>query len=296
VTKAPASKAEAVPSAEVAAWRAAQKARTSGKTTTGSEARTTAATEATDFLPEGQGQVPWHRLLDTRLDDALVARVNVSNGNLMLAATDFDIAGVGQKLQLTRTYNSLEAPWGKVSQRWWQAYERYLQVNGSEVDVFDATGNLLRFSQTSTGTYTTPTGYSKDLKKNADGTYTLTDRKSGSRDTFDQYGTLLKVTDKNHGTITVDQHDESGEHKGFKLTETRSGRWIDLVKTYPNQWQAKDHTGRTAVFDLDASGNLAKVTAYECDGSGRVTKVTTPRAPSRSSPTTAPTASPRCSV
>ncbi|MFE2267219.1 RHS repeat-associated core domain-containing protein [Streptomyces griseosporeus] len=283
VTKPPASKAEAGPSAEVAAWRAAQKARTTGKTTTGSEARTTAATEATDFLPEGQGQVPWHRLLDTRLDDALVARVNVSNGNLMLAATDFDIAGVGQKLQLTRTYNSLEAPWGKVSQRWWQADERYLQVNGSEVDVFDATGNLLRFTQTSTGTYTTPTGYSKDLKKNADGTYTLTDRKSGSRDTFDQYGTLLKVTDKNHGTITVDQHDESGEHKGFKLTETRSGRWIDLVKTYPNQWQAKDHTGRTAVFDLDASGNLAKVTdttgkvtAYEYDGSGRVTKVTTP--------------------
>ncbi|QIJ66426.1 RHS repeat-associated core domain-containing protein [Streptomyces sp. JB150] len=201
----------------------------------------------------------------------------------MLAATDFDIAGVGQKLQLARTYNSLEAPWGKVSQRWWQGYERYLQIGDTEVVVFDATGAALRFKQTSTGTYTTPTGYAKDLKKNADGTYTLTDRKSGSRDTYDAHGTLTKVADKNHGTITVDQHDESGEHKGFKLTETRSGRWIDLVKTYGNQWQAKDHTGRTAVFDLDTHGHLAKVTdtagkatSYTYDGDGRLTKVTTP--------------------
>jgi YD repeat-containing protein len=150
------------------------------------------------------------------------------------------------------------------------------------VDVFDATGDLLKFTAKTGGGYATPTGYSKDLTKNADGTYTLTDRKSGSRDTYDANGTLTKVTDKNHGTITVDQHDEAGEHKGFKLTETRSGRWIDLVKTYPNQWQAKDHTGRTAVFDLDSAGYLAKVTdtagkatSYTYDGDGRVIKVIT---------------------
>ncbi|MGW1958556.1 DUF6531 domain-containing protein [Streptomyces sp. NPDC001920] len=280
VTKPQASKAEAEPSAGVAAWRAAEKARTTGKAATADAA---SAAQATPYVPEGQGHVPWHRLLDTRLSDALVARVNLSNGNLMLAATDFDIAGVGQKLQLTRTYNSLEAPWGKNSQRWWQAYERYLQAGDGEAVVFDATGNALRFKATTTGGYTTPTGYSKDLKMNADGTYTLTDRKSGSRDTYDEHGTLMKVTDKNHGTITVDQHDETGEHKGFKLTDTRSGRWIDLVKTYGNQWQANDHTGRTAVFDLDASGNLEratdtadKATTYEYDSSRRLTKVTTP--------------------
>lgn len=156
---------------------------------------------------------------------------------------------------------------GKVSQRWWQAYERYLQINNGEVDVFDATGNLLRFTAASDGTYTTPAGYSKDLKKNADGSYTLTDRKSGAKDTYNEHGTLTKVTDKNKGTITVDQHDDGSEHKGFRLTETRSGRWIDLVKTYPSQWQAKDHTGRTAVLNLDGSGNLAKVT----DTAGKAT-------------------------
>ncbi|MFI9773019.1 RHS repeat-associated core domain-containing protein [Streptomyces sp. NPDC052415] len=280
--KAPTSEAEAKPSAEVAAWRAAQQARTRGEATA-QGAAVDADADALSFVPEGQGDVPWHQVIDTRLNDALVARVNVSNGNLMLAGTDFDIAGVGQKLQLTRTYNSLEAPWGKVSQRWWQGYERYLETGDGEVVVFDATGAAVRFKQTSTGTYTTPAGYSKDLKKNTDGTYTLTDRKSGSKDTFNTHGTLTKVTDKNNGVITVDQHDEAGERKGFKLTETRSGRWIDLVKTYPNQWQAKDHTGRTAVFDLDGAGNLAKVTdtngkptTYAYDSSRRLTKVTTP--------------------
>ncbi|MFC8421992.1 hypothetical protein ACFUN7_14090 [Streptomyces sp. NPDC057236] len=97
-TKPPASRAEAEPSAEVAAWRTAQEARAAGEDTTartagkGSTARAAAAAE-TAYVPEGQGEVPWHRILDTRLNDALVARVNVSDGNLMLAATDFDIAG-----------------------------------------------------------------------------------------------------------------------------------------------------------------------------------------------------------
>ncbi|MEU9983785.1 RHS repeat-associated core domain-containing protein [Streptomyces sp. NPDC050856] len=286
VTKAPPSEAEAEPSAERAAWRAAQKARATGKATQNAPAARSgvaAAAAETTYVPEGQGEVPWHELSDTRLNDALVARVNLSNGNLMLAATDFSIAGVGQKLQLTRTYNSLDAPWGKVSQRWWQGYERYAQILSTEVVIYDATGDAVRFAKNADGSFTTPAGYSKDLRKNADGTYTLTDRKSGSKDTYNAHGTLTKVTDKNNGTITVDQHDETAEHKGFKLTETRSGRWIDLVKTDASQWQAKDHTGRTAVFDLNPAGDLAratdtagKATSYEYDSSRRLTKVTTP--------------------
>ncbi len=190
---------------------------------------------------------------------------------------------MGQKLRLARTYNSLDAPWGKVSQRWWQEYERYLDLYANEVVLFDATGDAASFTKKADGTFTTPKGYSKDLAKNADGTYTLTDRKSGTKDTYDQYGTLTKVTDRNEGAITVTQHDEGDEHKGFKLTESRSGRWVDLVKTYPNQWQAKDHTGRTAVFDLNAAGDLAKTTDTEgkatvfgYDSSRRLTKITTP--------------------
>ncbi|MFH9697427.1 RHS repeat-associated core domain-containing protein [Streptomyces globisporus] len=278
-------KAEAAPSVQKAAWLEAEEERAATGTPPAPAARKAArgAAAVSAFVPEGQGSVPWHQISDFRVTDSLVARVNYSTGNLMLAGTDFEIAGVGQKLRLARTYNSLDAPWGKVSQRWWQEYERYLNLaDGSEVVLYDATGAAVRFAKESDGSLTTPKGYSKDLKKNADGTYTLTDRKSGSKDTYNANGTLTKVTDKNKGAITVAQHHEGGEHKGFKLTETRSGRWLDLVKTYPNQWQAKDHTGRTAVFDLNPAGDLerttdteGKATVFGYDSSRRLTKITT---------------------
>lgn len=277
-----AGQAEAQPTEDQAAWRAEQRER--ARTGDIPAARATrSAAEPTSYVPEGQGAVPWHQTSDFRITDSLVARINLSTGNLMLAATDFEIAGVGQTLRLARTYNSFDAPWGKVSQRWWQEYERYLYVFADEVVLYDATGDAVRFTETSDGSFTTPKGYSKDLAKNSDGTYTLTDRKSGSKDTYDQHGTLTKVTDKNNGTLTVDQHDEGAEHKGFKLTETRSGRWIDLVKTHGSQWQAKDHTGRTAVFELNEAGDLAKTTDTEgkttvfgYDAYRRLTKITTP--------------------
>jgi RHS repeat-associated protein len=235
-----------------------------------------------NLVPEGQGHVPWHRYTSFAITDALTAKIDYSTGNLMLTATDFDIAGVGQPLRLARTYNSLDAPWGRVSQRWWQQYERYLSISGTEVIFYDASGATVRFKKNSDGSFTTPKGYSEDLKKNSDGTYTLTKWKSGSKETYDANGCLTKVTDRNHGTITVTQHDENGENKGFKLTETRSGRWIDLYKTYPTQWQAKDNTGRTAVHNLDADGNLAtttdtegKTVTFGYDSSGRISKITT---------------------
>ncbi|MEU9673335.1 RHS repeat-associated core domain-containing protein [Streptomyces parvus] len=277
--------AEASPSEEKAAWLEAEEERAATGRPPAPAARKAGrgVAAAASYVPEGQGSVPWHQISDFRITDSLVARVNYSTGNLMLAGTDFEIAGVGQKLRLARTYNSLDAPWGKVSQRWWQEYERYLNLaDGGEVVLYDATGAAVRFAKESDGSLTTPKGYSKDLKKNADGTYTLTDRKSGSKDTYNADGTLTEVTDKNKGAITVTQHDQGGEHKGFKLTETRSGRWVDLVKTYPNQWQAKDHTGRTAVFDLNAAGDLEKTTDTEgkstvfgYDSSRRLTKITT---------------------
>ncbi|MFE1692297.1 RHS repeat-associated core domain-containing protein [Streptomyces sp. C-3] len=279
-TKPVANRPETAPTGERADWRVEQKRRATG----GDEAATARrATATTGFVPEGQGAVPYHQISDFRITDSLVARINHSTGNLMLAGTDFDLAGVGQQLQLTRTYNSLDAPWGKVSQRWWQGYERYAAISDSKVVLYDATGESLSFTKDSDGSFKTPKGYSKDLKKNADGTYTLTSRKGGSKDTYDAHGTLTKVTDRNKGEITITQHDEGAEHRGFKVTETRSGRWIDLVKTNASQWQAKDHTGRTVVFDLNSAGDLVKTsdtegkaTAFEYDSSRRLTKITTP--------------------
>ncbi|MFI6063596.1 DUF6531 domain-containing protein, partial [Streptomyces sp. NPDC051286] len=217
-----------------------------------------------------------------RVTDSLVARINYSTGNLMLAGTDLQIAGVGKSLQLTRTYNSLDAPWGKVSQRWWSNYERYLQIEDTRVVLYDATGGSVVFTKKTDGTYATPKGYRLDLEKSGS-EYVVTERGSGSKDTYSEYGTFLKVSDRNGGHVLVDQHDEGTEHKGFKLTDSRSGRFIDLVKTDASQWQAKDNTGRTVVYDLNPAGDLAKFTDSEgkatefgYDADRRLTKITTP--------------------
>ncbi|MCS0606465.1 DUF6531 domain-containing protein [Streptomyces sp. LP11] len=245
-------------------------------------------TRAAGFVPRGQGDVPWHRVFGFRMTDALTGRIDYSTGNLMLAATDFDIAGVGQKLQLTRTYNAFTAPDGQTSRPWWLNYERNLDVTGaSSVISYDETGASVEFTRNADGTYTTPTGYSTDLRKNADGTYTLTDRASGTGSTYDTNGRLTKTTDRNGGALTVTAHldAKTGASAGFKLTETRSGRWIDLTRTGTTRWAAKDSTGRTVTYDLSTDhGNVVgttdttgKTTTFDYDSDGRVVKVTSPQ-------------------
>ncbi|WP_353945307.1 RHS repeat-associated core domain-containing protein [Streptomyces sp. HUAS MG91] len=244
-------------------------------------ARQVAAATTTTTIPQGQGAIPWHRISDFRITDALVARVNYSTGNLMLASTSFDMAAVGNQLQLTQTYNSMDSSYGRMARRWWLNYERWLVDSGDKATVYDTSGASVTFTKPSSGSaWTTPAGYSKDLTKNSDGTWTLTDRKSGSKDTYNSNGTLTKVTDKNHGVFTVDQN-ASG---GFKVTDTRSGRWIEIKKTVDKlRWDATDNTGRTVRYDLDGYDNLraitdttGKKTQFFYDGSNRVTKIITP--------------------
>lgn len=129
--------------------------------------------------------------------------------------------------------------------------------------LYDATGASVTFTEKTDGTYAAPKGYRLDLERTSSGEYTVTDRGSGVKDTYSQYGTLVKMTDRNGGHILVDQHDEGTEHKGFRLTDPRSGRFIDLVKTDASQWQAKDSAGRTVVYDLNSSGDLVKITDTE---------------------------------
>ncbi|WP_181160540.1 DUF6531 domain-containing protein [Streptomyces solincola] len=77
---------------------------------------------------------------------------------------------MGQKLRLARTYNSFDGTGGLVAQRWWQEYERSLYRSENEVVLTGATGDILRFTEASDGSFTTPKGYAKDLKANTDGT------------------------------------------------------------------------------------------------------------------------------
>ncbi|WP_444545478.1 RHS repeat-associated core domain-containing protein [Streptomyces xanthochromogenes] len=278
--KAPKNQRKAAPSPERRQWEAGQKSRLAGR-----QQSAAAAPSVKVYVPHGQGDVPWHQIFDFRITDSLVGRIDYSTGNMMLAATDFDITGVSNSLRLTRTYNSFDGPFGQVADPWWTGYERNLDLwFTDEVIWYDSSGATVSFTKNTDGTFKTPDGYAKDLKKNSDGTYTLTDRKSGSKDTYSAQGELTKVTDRNNGTISVTAHkDANGRAAGFKLTEDRSGRTIDLVKSSATLWTATDSGGRTVKYDIDAAGHLVrswdtagKATSYGYDEDGRLTKVTTP--------------------
>lgn len=109
-----ASKAATNPTSDaLVPWSRGQRERAKGGSGKANASAAAGDAAILSVVPEGQGDVPWHRYTSFAITDALTARIDYSTGNLMLTATDFDVAGVGQRLMLARTYNSLDAPWGR---------------------------------------------------------------------------------------------------------------------------------------------------------------------------------------
>ncbi|MFJ9085869.1 RHS repeat-associated core domain-containing protein [Streptomyces sp. NPDC102384] len=234
-------------------------------------------------IPSGQGAVPWHMISNVRVTDSMVVRINYSNGNLMLACTDFDIAGVGQRLQLTRTYNSFTAPHGLFGRHWWFNYEQYLEIESDKITLLDWTGARATFTEQEDGSYTAASGWRLDASHDSGcDTYVITERSNGRQHHFDSSGTLTKVRERNHGVIRVQYYPEE-RCGGFTLTEERSGRTIDVQMSGELEWQACDNSGRTVTYVLDGNGNLDGVldadrgwTHFDYDSDHRITRITTP--------------------
>jgi RHS repeat-associated protein len=274
-TQAPASMREGAFTAGEQAWAQWQQQRLAGR-------RRIAAAPAAD-IPSGQGAVPWHLISDVRVTGALVVRINYSNGNLMLAATDFDIAGVGQRLQLTRTYNSFTAPHGLLGPHWWCNYEEYLEIEDGQITLLAPTAARVTFTAQDEGTYTTDPGWRLDARADTDcGAYVITERGSGRQHHFDSAGILTMVRERNGGVIRVRTYPQE-RCGGFTLTEERSGRTIDVQMTGEQEWQATDNAGRTVTYTLDGNGDLDAVmdagrgwTQFGYDADHRLIRIFTP--------------------
>ncbi|QMU76884.1 RHS repeat-associated core domain-containing protein [Streptacidiphilus sp. PB12-B1b] len=239
--------------------------------------------------PDGQGHVPWHQQDQIRLDDSLTASLDVANGDLVLSSTDLDVHGVGQDLALTQTYSTFFGPGGTIGGNWFAAYDRYLQIFDNGVVAYGSSGDSMNFTPATGGGYTRPPGYTVALTKNSDGTYTLTHTDTGTKDAYSSTGQLTAITDRNGDTVTVAQNATgNGGQAGYKLTDTRSGRWINLTASGSGgtTWQATDSTGRTVTYTetltdgsataLSVTNTNGATTAYAYDSSGRITSLTTP--------------------
>jgi len=240
--------------------------------------------------------IPWQRYQSYRLDDATVAKVNVSTGNLMIATTDLDIAGVGQRLRANHTYNSFWTGNKGALGLQLPGLDRDLDEWTGSVTIQGESGDTMTFPKKTGGGFDPAKGYKADLTKDTTGVYTLTWREDGRKETFTAAAGLTSITERNGGTITVSRPTGTV----LRATDTRSGRWLELRSALAGpdtgggpDWQdyeLVDNTGRattyhvaksvpgtwsptlhlTAVEDVDGD-----TTSYDYDADDRVTRITT---------------------
>ncbi|MGH6645595.1 RHS repeat-associated core domain-containing protein [Aquabacterium sp.] len=214
--------------------------------------------------------------------------VNMVTGNMYHNETDVDLTvRGGQRLVFQRAYNSRKGVDGPLGFGWTHSFNQFItfrddNVNGSteaadtdgltsSVTWTEGTGSEKYIAVTAgasaaglatTATFKTPDGYYFSFKKNADNTYTLTD-KGGVSYTFeavagtkDQRANLASIKDRNGNTITLN-------YDGSKRLSTVTDGSRTLTFGYDGaSTRIKDVTdplSRKHSFAYDGSGNLVKV-------------------------------------
>ncbi|HEX8065684.1 MAG TPA: DNRLRE domain-containing protein [Thermoleophilaceae bacterium] len=233
------------------------------------------------------------------LSDRTTLKTNVANGNLILEEADISIPGTaGHDLDFKRHFNNMEldtssstddlGKYWRQNQGWgvWLAPEsndtaRALNGASDFWAVYD--------DRQADGTYTTPTGMNADLKRNADGTHTLTDRQSNRKLNFNTSHLLSSDQDRNGNTISYtyggpggkltaikDTHDQGTANNTLTLTYTAAG-YVDKVtdRTSPTvrTWDY-NYTGQLLTSYVNPEGDT---TSYAYDASENLDKVTDPR-------------------
>jgi RHS repeat-associated protein len=134
--------------------------------------------------------------------------VNVTNGNMYLQQTDYQLPGVGPGLNITRTYNSNLQKQGLFGRGWSSVYD-------TSIKVYDATFIRLNLPDGRAVYFTRPNSTSafaaveKDfhsqVTQNGDGSFTLS-FSDGGRQQFNAAGKLLTIADRynNQTTLTYD--------------------------------------------------------------------------------------------
>lgn len=174
-----------------------------------------------------------------RNDTDLVDDVNTASGELDYATTDLTVAGLGVPLDLTRTYNSLDATGGLFGPGWSSVLDASITFNGAgtTATVRGPDGQRLVYTANGNGTWSPPPGSTSTLTC---GGVTCTLRTNG--------GEVFTFT-------------------GGKITALRSLAGVGLTFVYAN--------GRLTTIDVARSTKNLAVAVTE-DAGGQITSLATP--------------------
>jgi len=203
--------------------------------------------------------------------------VNTFSGAYYLQATDIAVPSAGPPLDLTRSYTSLFAastayPVTPLGPGWRHAFADALtlptQPGGTAgTIIYEAhTGNRLRFYDAGNGQFDPAPGVRATLRREADGTYTLTTR-SQRLQRFDAQGRLIEQRDAQGHQQTLAYYAASGtpwDGQLERVTDVATTRMLTFTyinwNNQPRLDTVRDHTGRTIRYSYTPAGDLHTVT------------------------------------
>ena len=230
------------------------------------------------------GEQPWYALLPHQLTGSSDLAVNVSSGDLVVHARDFQITGTGLNLYLDSYYNSEDTSTG-VFGTWRLSTGADVRLTiGSSVTFTGPSGFQAVFTPAGGGQYTSPPGVDATLQQSGVGAcngdaYTMTFQQSNEQYCFNSEGTFLKDADRNGDAITFSY--TSGQMTSITDTQGRIVR-VTYGSTGSIQ-RLTDSTGRFTAYAYTASNQLftytdanGKQTTYQYNSSGVLSKITDP--------------------
>jgi RHS repeat-associated protein len=219
-------------------------------------------------------------MLRRDLSDRSQLAVNVASGNAVYSATDLDIAGVGQRLTIRRSFNSGDNSVPRTNAQLPGAWrisvgdDVSVSAGSASVTYHAPDGADYVFTKQSDGSFTAPAGINAKLTATDASTYTLRFNRGGVTETFKGLngGPISRAADRDGNAITFNYGDQgqNGVTHLLSIVDTQ-GRTVRL--TYGNEGRGpltniQDSTGRRIVYGYDTGGLLTSVQ----DGAGKTTR------------------------
>lgn len=250
------------------------------------------------------GLRPFYPLERFKVSDRMEILVNLSSGNLVIVQDDFTLKGTGQDLAISHVYNNLVPNRGSfgVGTTMSVGADVGLEFSGADVVLHGPSNFCATYVPASGGGYVTPSGMNAQLRKESDGTFTLTFDSSEDKWRFTAQGWLTSQADRN-GNANTYHYNPNGTLASIVDSQGRvttvASDTDGLVKqiidptgtdvaTYEYNGNGQltsfvDRNGNTVELTWDAAWNLTSITdpsgnvyCFAYDSSDRVTKVSVP--------------------
>lgn len=204
--------------------------------------------------------------------------VNTATGALTHSESDLAIASQTSNLAVSRFYTSADTAAGPFGPGWSLGYDIRLTVQGTDAVLKSGTGQRIKFTETTNGTFAAPTGATSSLVRNPNGSFTLATR-SGLTHTFDAAGRLTALTDGS-GRGPTYTYDGGGRltqvndgSRSISFTWDTTGGRITGAQTSAGQSVNYSYTGGLLT---GATNALSGTTTYTYDSAQRLTEIKAP--------------------